>query len=500
MNSLFTWLGKTDVENMREGNVAAIATIALKHPEPFDKVIILANAYEVHWEKYKSWLQSKLEMAGRPCKEVQIVPVHIQSPIDYASIHVEAEKWINKLSKESSKLCISLTSGTPAMISLSILIGKGKSNTTFLQTSPQNELIPTEIPVDFVKEYKHSAQKNQAAKAVAKPNLKQSFANLTSESKEMKEVVALAEKLSQTEVPILILGETGTGKEVMAQAIQSAGLRKNKSFIIVNCGALPETIVDSILFGHVKGAFTGAVSDKRGLFEQADGGTIFLDEVGELTPEIQVKLLRILQQGEVTRVGDDNTISVDVRVIAATHRNLVKMMDAGEFREDLFYRLAVGIIRIPPLRARRMDLPNILKELTASINQTGSLNPDYKPKQLSDEAIDYISKLPWKGNIRELWNTLNRLFITTNQKIIEAGDIANSIIKRDDATATLDVALDYGQTINVEKMVDNYRKKYVLAALSACGNNYTKAARMLGLKSHQRLKDWMSKLDIEIDK
>ena len=500
MNSLFTWLGKTDVENMREGNVAAIATIALKHPEPFDKIIILANAYEVHWEKYKSWLQSKLEITGRSCQAVQIVPVHINSPIDYASIHIEAEKWINKLSKESSQLSIGLTSGTPAMISLSILIAKGKSNTRFFQTSPQNELIPTEIPVDFVKEYNHSAQKNQAANAVAKPNFKQAFQDLTSESKEMKKVVALAEKLSQTEVPILILGETGTGKEVMAKAICSAGLRNNKPFITVNCGALPETVVDSILFGHVKGAFTGAVSDKKGLFEQADGGTIFLDEVGELTPEIQVKLLRTLQEGDVTRVGDDKTISVDVRVIAATHRNLIKMMETGEFREDLFYRLAVGIIQIPPLRARRADLSIILKELTASINQAGSLNPDYKPKQLSHKAIDYISKLPWKGNVRELWNTLNRAFITTNQIIIEADDIANSLIKRDDVSTESHATLVYGDSIDIEHMVDNYRKKYVLAALSACGNNYTKAARMLGLKSHQRLKDWMAKLDIEIEK
>ncbi|WP_346992941.1 sigma 54-interacting transcriptional regulator [Alteromonas gracilis] len=283
----------------------------------------------------------------------------------------------------------------------------------------------------------------------------------------------------------------------MANAIHNASVRADKPIRTINCGALPESLVDSILFGHVKGAFTGANSERKGLFEQADLGTLFLDEIGELSLDVQVRLLRALQQGEVQRVGDDKVINVDVRVIGATHRDLMKMVVSGQFREDLFYRLAVGIVKLPPLRERLSDIPYLVESLASEINLAFERHPDFKSKKICDTAINFIKKQPWQGNIRELWNTLNRAFIQTEATLIKAKDIANAMLYREHSDDGEEILLSIGQSVNVEQLVDKYKKKYVVAALKACGNNYSKAADMLGLKSHQRLKDWMRKLDID---
>lgn len=497
MNTLFSWLGSTDLKKMKESAPAAIASLALKHTTPFDKIVVLANTWESDWDKYKSWLALTLERAGRTCPDISIVSVQIKSPIDYTSINVEAERWLNKLSKESDNIAINLTSGTPAMIAMTVLIAKGKSNTHFYQVTPENKVLPVEIPLDFGKEYVRSASKHLALKAVSQPIKQKSFDAITAQSAVMQTAVSQAEKLAKTDVPVLVLGETGTGKELMANAIHSASMRADKPIRTVNCGALPETLVDSILFGHVKGAFTGANTEHKGLFEQANQGTLFLDELGELSADIQVKLLRALQQGEIQRVGDDKVVNVDVRVIGATHRDLMKMVVHGEFREDLFYRLAVGIIKLPALRERTEDIPELVDSLVNDINETCSRHPDYKSKKVCDTAIKFIISQPWQGNIRELWNTLNRAFITTEAATVKFADIADAMLYRENRQEDNDVLLSLGQQVDVEQIIDNIKKKYVLAALKACGNNYSKAADMLGFKSHQRLKDWMRKLDIE---
>ena len=497
MPALFSWLGRTDLDNMKQGMPAAVASIALKNTHAFNKIVVLANTWEGEWDKYKSWLALTLERAGRPCTDISIISAQITSPIDYTSINVEAERWLNKLSKECDNIAINLTSGTPAMIAMTVLIAKGKSNTHFYQVTPENKVFSVEIPLDFGKEYVRSASKHVASKAVSQPTIQKSFDGITVHSEVMKNAVAQAKKLAKTDVPDLVLGETGTGKERMAHALHAASLRAEKPIRIVNCGALPETLVDSILFGHVKGAFTGANTDHKGLFEQADQGTLFLDELGELSADSQVKLLRALQQGEIQRVGDEKIINVDVRVIGATHRDLMKMVINGEFREDLFYRLAVGIIKLPALRERIEDIPALVGSLANEINMTCSRHPDYKSKKICDTAIKFIISQPWRGNIRELWNTLNRAFITTESSLIEPDDIAEAMLYRENKQEDSDIILSLGQQVDVEQIIDNTKKKYVSAALKACGNNYSKAATMLGFKSHQRLKDWMRKLGIE---
>ena len=224
----------------------------------------------------------------------------------------------------------------------------------------------------------------------------------------LRHVMEMVEQAGPKETSVLLLGETGVGKELIANAIHFSSSRKDGPFIKVNCGAIPEALIDSELFGHEKGAFTGAVTEKRGRFERAHGGTIFLDEIGDLPLQAQIRLLRVLQHKEIERVGGTGTISLDIRVIAATHRNLESMVADGTFREDLWYRLSVFPIRIPPLRQRREDIPNLVDHFVR--RKSGELKLRTVPT-LAPGAIDRLTVLHWKGNVRELENVVERALI-----------------------------------------------------------------------------------------
>jgi len=500
LNTLLTWLGNRDISNMLNNENAAIATIATHYQKPFDRIVILANDNEEHWIRFEDFLKKRMGVLQRPFKDIRVHNAHIASPIDYATIAVEAEKWIDRLSKESDSLRINLTSGTPAMTVLSVLIGKGKANVEFVQSTPSRELLHVDVPIDFGSEYVKSASKNIAHLAASQPSSQTAFAEITALSKRMQEAVDKARRISASEVPALILGETGTGKEVMASAIHHGSLRASKPLKIVNCGALAPNLVDSTLFGHKKGAFTGADKDYPGLFEQADGGTLFLDEVGELSLDIQVKLLRALQQGEVTRLGDTESIRVDVRVIAATHRDLLQLIEQGEFREDLFYRLAVGIITIPALRHRSEDIPIIVEQLINKINHSAARHPSYISKKVSEKGMKFISEQVWRGNIRELWSTLNRAVLWTDSEVIGEDELVNAVISRPAHSNNCDVSLSYNDRVDIIQLTESYQKSYVEAALKASGNVKKHATQMLGLKDHQTLTNWMKRLDIDLSK
>lgn len=501
MNILLSWLGTKDIDNMLDGEQnASISTIAIKSQVPFDKIVILSNHKQEYWKKFERFVKKRMATINRPAQDIQVYKANIVSPIDYESIHQVTETWVTKLSEQSDTLSINLTSGTPAMTTLSVLIGKGKANVQFLQTTPKNELLQVDVPIDFGQEYVKSASKNIAHTATSQPKIEQAFSELTANSVIMEDVVNKAKRISSSEVPALILGETGTGKELMATAIHKGSLRTKKPLKIINCGAFSENLVDSTLFGHKRGAFTGAEKDHPGLFEQAHGGTLFLDEVGELTPEIQVKLLRALQQGEINRLGDTKTIHVNVRVIAATHQDLSKLVSEGKFREDLFYRLAVGIIQMPALRERSEDIPSIVNQLASQINKAGSKHPEYISKEISEKGIKFILSQPWQGNIRELWSTLNRAFLWSDSQIITDIDLSNAIINRSTNDNFDDITLSFSDKVNITQLTEKYQKSYVLAALKASGNVKRHATEMLGLKDHQTLSNWMKRLGIESEK
>jgi DNA-binding NtrC family response regulator len=273
---------------------------------------------------------------------------------------------------------------------------------------------------------------------------------------------------SAADAPVLIVGETGTGKELVARAIHAHSPRGTRPFVPLNCGALAESLLESELFGHVRGAFTGAVVDKKGVFEQAHGGTIFLDEIGEMTPAVQVKVLRTIEQGEVRPVGGSRVLSVDVRVVAATHRDLEKEVRNGGFRQDLFYRLNVFPIGVPPLRERREDIPLLAAHFLRVASERSPA-----PAALTPQALSALMAGDWPGNVRELENMLQRLVLAAKGGMIDVDDLPAELKQR---PAVLNEALFEGLP-----PLDELERRYLIHVLDATKGNRSRAAEVLGI-------------------
>ncbi len=305
------------------------------------------------------------------------------------------------------------------------------------------------------------------------------FEGMIGISSKMQEVFSGIRKVATTDEPVLITGESGTGKELVAHAIHAVSLRRDARFIPINCGAIPENLIESELFGHEKGAFTGAHIQRKGKFEMAHGGTLFLDEVGELPPALQVKLLRFLQDGVVERIGGREPISVDARVLAATNRDLKEAMRTGGFREDLYFRLGVILIALPPLRDRKEDillLSKVFLERYAKENKK-------KIKGFSQQALDAIEEYPWPGNVRELENRIKRAVIMSEQKKISPEDmeITPSGTPR--------------ERLGLKEARDLVEKELVVKSIARNEGNLTRAAGELGI-SRPTLYDLMQKFGI----
>lgn len=291
-------------------------------------------------------------------------------------------------------------------------------------------------------------------------------------SKMMDQLMNLVDRVAVSNAAVLILGESGTGKDLIARAIHERSNRKNKPFVVINCSALRETLLESELFGHEKGAFTGAYNRKIGLAEVADGGTLFLDEIGELTPAIQAKLLRFLQEGEIFRVGGKDRIKVDVRFISATNRDLEEDVRRGTFREDLFYRINTIIPRTPALRQRREDIPILIDYFLSH----GAHRYLKRGLRMSPEALDILVKYDWPGNVRELQNLCDRLQILTEGHTIAPGDLPDHIRENENSSSRL-VVDDFDPALSLYEL----EKRYILKALQYYQSNKTKAAQALGI-------------------
>lgn len=333
-----------------------------------------------------------------------------------------------------------------------------------------------------------SAQKAIELYAVIRENtrlrnemrVRTSYANMVGKNKKMQEVYNLIQKVAPTSTSVLITGESGTGKELVARAIHFNGPREKKPFISLNCAGLPETLLESELFGHEKGAFTGAIALRKGRFELADTGSLFLDEVGEMPMTLQTKLLRVLQERNFERVGGTQTLNVDVRIVAATNKDLKEEVDEGRFREDLYYRLNVLHIHLPPLRERLDDIPMLTAHFVAKfareMNRPGL--------EIAPETVRFLTTLPWEGNVRELENTIERAAVLCSGDVIRPEDVQPDTPSNHDT-------LQWGESLDVEQLappntplpdvLNAIEKKMVVTALERADNVQTRAADALGI-------------------
>ena len=318
--------------------------------------------------------------------------------------------------------------------------------------------------------------------ALAKGKLQQELARykqealekfkMVGQSKEMKRIYALIERIAPTDAPVLITGESGTGKELIAAAIHAGSARAAKSLVKINCAAIPTDLLESELFGHTKGAFTGALAAKKGRFETANGSSLFLDEIAEMHERMQAKLLRFLDSGEIQKVGSSETVQVDVRLIAATNRDLQQAVAEKRFREDLFYRINVVRIYVPPLRERRSDIPLLVEHFAQQVAASNGLPAPH----ITPAAMRYLRFHSWAGNVRQLRNTVERLIVLNRQALLDLDDI-RPLIEDSDAHAKSHTQSD----LSLQEARRQFERDYILNALQETGGNVATVAQKLGV-------------------
>lgn len=308
-----------------------------------------------------------------------------------------------------------------------------------------------------------------------------------SKNPQMRGVLESASKVAKSNLNVVLLGQTGTGKEVLARAIHNMSDRADGPFVAVNCGAIPEGLQESELFGHMRGAFTGAVRNRIGMFSEAHGGTIFLDEIGEVSLSLQVKLLRVIETGGFRPVGSEKEKVVDSRVIAATNRDLASLVEMGRFREDLFYRLSVATLTLPPLSERTEDIPDLVEYFISESN----LRHSREVSGMNQEALDVLAQYSWPGNIRQLRNVVERMVVFADSPELGISDLPDEVNKPSNVivakqTDWLGKAFPEGG-VNLTELVEDFRTLLIRKAMEKTGGNVTRAARLLGLRSGRTL-------------
>lgn len=338
-----------------------------------------------------------------------------------------------------------------------------------------NEL---KVKIERALSYENAMAENKVLKTTLKT--KYHFNFIIGDSEPMIQIYRTIEKVSRTNTTVLITGESGTGKELVARAIHESSLRSDKPFVTLNCAAMPETLLESELFGYTKGAFTGAVANKKGLFETASGGTIFLDEIGAIPLSMQSKLLRVLQEKEIRHVGGTENISVDSRVVAATNENLEEKIAKGEFREDLFFRLSVIPMRLPPLRERKQDIPMLAAHFLSQFEKENKIKIN-----ISDDALAALAEHSWPGNIRQLENTLKRIATLNESGFIDTDELPPEIktdayVKKTSSLAQSDL-LTEEKILQLKDFLKNVEESYIGKVIKFYDGSKEKAAKKLGI-------------------
>jgi len=390
-------------------------------------------------------------------------------------------------SKASRTMCIILT-GHGTIKSSVKAIKKGAFDYITKPVSPSELLIIVEKALKF----KNLEEENIRLKKELKG--KYHYKNIVGTSQVIKKIYDLIEKVSDTDGTVLITGASGTGKELIARSIHYNSQRSDKPLVVINCGAVPEALLESELFGHEKGAFTGAYKKRIGRFEMANGGTVFLDEIGEMSPALQIKLLRVLQEQQFERVGGTKTIHVDLRFIAATNKNLTTAINMEKFREDLYYRLNVIPIKVPSLKQRRSDIPLLIDFFLKKFQKI----KNKKITGFSQPAMDSMWAYDWPGNVRELENVIKRLTILCESPVVNMDDLPENIRDVSGANPS-DEEVILGDELNLNEAVQDYEKKIILEALEKTNWVKSKAAKLLNI-NRTTLVAKIKKQNIEIDK
>lgn len=492
-------------EPAKDGDAGPIKSLLAT--QPFDEVRLLSN-YPAAWNrKFVAWLGIKAEL----------VPVDLKKPTDYKAIFAAADAELAAIRARKDpagiELCLHLSPGTPAMAAVWLLLGKTRYPATFYETFGGKSWVtevPFDLTIDVLPEILKDPDRHLQHLASESPSQVEGFADIIGDSPAIRDAVGRAKRAAIRGVAVLLLGDTGTGKEMFANAIHKASPRRNKPFLPINCAALSPTLLHSELFGHVKGAFTGADKDRKGAFEQAHGGTIFLDEIGECDLETQAMLLRVLQPvaGEsptirtVRPVGGSEDRRVDVRVIAATNRDLHKAIRENSFREDLYYRLASITITLPALRDRKSDIPLLAAAQLDFINrQFHAEEPNYRHKSLSASAIAFVKRHDWRGNVRQLHNVLVQAAILSDRDVLERADLAAALGEMPDDQSGLARLLNrpLGDGFNLQEYLNDIQRGYLRRAMEEAEGVKARAARLLGMSNYQTLDAQLDRLKVKGD-
>ena len=495
MHILYSWIAHEDfraLEDPREEELGP--TLRACRDLGVEQVVLLRNAGmggADGMDRYSAWVA---RVAGA---QVVVEDVDVDDPSDHLAILDAATAVVSSHQSKHPDAGhqFLLSAGTPAMHSIWLLLAKSRFHAELVKCSVQKGtevvVLPFELSTDFAEELLHRSDERLVRLTQALPPESPGFERIHGKCRAMTEALAIARRLAPRDVSVLVLGESGTGKELVARAIHASSPRHGEPFVALNCGAIPPELVDSRLFGHVKGSFTGAVADAEGVFEAAQGGTLFLDEIGELPLDAQVRLLRTLQENEVVRIGENHPRPIDVRVVAATHVDLFGAVAAGDFRQDLAYRLAVGIVRLPPLRERGNDLHLLVDRLLDEVNEELADQPDFTPRPLTKAARSLLGRHDWPGNVRELRSTLVRAALFSTGSRIDRHDIEEALLPSTRPTGSdlLDLPLD--EDLDLRALETRLRTHYIERALRETGGVKARAARLLNV-TPQTFQNWVS--------
>ena len=487
---LICWIGNTDLQASEGQDVGAGPIAQALDMREFDEVFFISDYKDTRVKPYIDWIEKRTPTPH------QLFYRQLSSPTHFGKIYEAAASICQEALDQygnQTELTFHLSPGTPAMAAVWIILAKTRFPAELIESSRahgvQTASVPFDISAEFLPTLLQKPDAELRSLSEAKPTESANFENIIYRSQAIARVVEKAKRAAVRNIPVLFEGESGTGKELFARAIHQRSPRKEGPFIAINCGAIHPNLVESELFGHKAGAFTNARTNRKGHFEEANGGTIFLDEIGELPKDMQVKLLRVLQEKEVVPLGSSEPIAVDVRIVAATNRNLIKEVGEGHFREDLFYRLVVAYLKLPPLRERTGDLGLLIDHSLELINRENEEQPGYKHKKISAGARNLILNYHWPGNIRELQNTLRRAMVWTDGETLTRQDIEEALLpafgKQDEGILNRPLDADF----SLPDLIDKVAKHYLYRALQE-SNTKKEAAELVGLPSYQTLTNW----------